>query len=131
MPLHRRGSAPRLREYTLIINIKNLRLRTVVGIFEWEKKIKQDIVINLEIEFDGSKAIEKDDIEYTVDYKSVTKKIISEVENREFNLIERIAGDVAKIILEDKRVQRASVKVDKPGALRFADSVSVTLTESR
>jgi D-erythro-7,8-dihydroneopterin triphosphate epimerase len=131
MPLHRRGSAPRLREYTLIINIKNLRLRTVVGIFEWEKNIKQDIVINLEIEFDGSKAIEKDDIEYTVDYKSVTKKIISEVENREFNLIERIAGDVAKIILEDKRVQRASVKVDKPGALRFADSVSVTLTESR
>jgi D-erythro-7,8-dihydroneopterin triphosphate epimerase len=131
MPLHRRGSAPRLREYTLIINIKNLRLRTVVGIFEWEKKIKQDIVINLEIEFDGSKAIEKDDIEYTIDYKSVTKKIISEVENREFNLIERIAGDVAKIILEDKRVQRASVKVDKPGALRFADSVSVTLTESR
>jgi D-erythro-7,8-dihydroneopterin triphosphate epimerase len=106
-------------------------LRTVVGIFEWERNIKQDIVINLEIEFDGSKAIEKDDIEYTVDYKSVTKKIISEVENREFNLIERIAGDVAKIILEDKRVQRASVKVDKPGALRFADSVSVTLTESR
>ena len=131
MPLHRRGSAPRLREYTLIINIKNLRLRTVVGIFEWEKKIKQDILINIEIEFDGSKAIEKDDIEYTVDYKSVTKKIISEVESREFNLIERIAGDVAKIILEDKRVQKASVKVDKPGALRFADSVSVKLTESR
>lgn len=115
----------------MIIKIENLRLRTVVGIFEWEKKVKQDIVINIEIEFDGSEAVEKDDIEFTVDYKAITKKIISEIEGREFNLIERIAGDVVKIILEDGRVQRATAKVDKPGALRFADSVSVIHSGSR
>lgn len=103
----------------------------MVGIFEWEKKVKQDIVINIEIEFDGSEAIEKDDIEFTVDYKSITKNIISKVENKEFNLIERIAGDVVKIILENRRALRATVKVDKPGALRFADSVSVIHTESK
>lgn len=115
----------------MIIRIENLRLRTVVGIFEWEKKIKQDIVINIDIEFDGREAVEKDDISFTVDYKSITKKIISEIEGREFNLIERIAGDVVKIIFEDGRVGRATVRVDKPGALRFADSVSVIHSESR
>lgn len=115
----------------MIIKIENLRLRTVVGIFEWEKKIKQDVVVNIEIEFDGTSAIEKDDIEYTLDYKSITKKIISEVEGKNYNLIERIAGDVMKIVMEDGRVERATVKIDKPGALRFADSVSVTHTETR
>ncbi len=115
----------------MIIKIENLRLRTVVGIFEWEKKVKQDIVINIDIEFDGAPAIEKDDISFTVDYKSITKRIISDIEGKEFNLIERIAGDVVKIILEDDRVTRATVKVDKPGALRFADSVSVIHSEAR
>ena len=115
----------------MIIKIENLRLRTVVGIFEWEKKVRQDIVINIDIEFDGSEAVEKDDIAFTVDYKSITKKIISDIEGKEFNLIERIAGDVVRIILEDDRVSRATVKVDKPGALRFADSVSVIHSESR
>ncbi len=115
----------------MIIKIENLRLQTVVGIFEWEKNVKQDIVINIEIEFDGSEAIEKDDIEFTVDYKSLTKRIISEVEGREFNLIERIAGDVVKIILEDVRVSKATARVDKPGALRFADTVSVIHSESK
>lgn len=115
----------------MIIKIENLRLRTVVGIFEWEKKVKQDIVINIDIEFDGGEAVDKDDISYTVDYKSITKRIISEIEGREFNLIERIAGDVVKIILDDGRVSRATVKVDKPGALRFADSVSVIHSETK
>ncbi len=115
----------------MIIKIENLRLRTVVGVFEWEKKVKQDIVINIEIEFDGRDAMEKDDILFTVDYKTLTKQIITEVEGREFNLIERIAGDVVKIILENGRVSKATAKVDKPGALRFADTVSVIHSESR
>lgn len=115
----------------MIIKIENLRLRTVVGIFEWEKKIRQDIVVNVEIELDGREAIEKDDIEYTLDYKSITKRIISEVEGKKYNLIEGVAGDVMKIVMEDGRAERATVKIDKPGALRFADSVSVTHTETR
>jgi len=115
----------------MIIKIENLRLRTVVGIFEWEKKVRQDITINVEIEIDGSRAIEKDVIEYTVDYKTITKKIISEVEKGQYNLIEKIAGDVMKIVMEDGRILKATVKIDKPGALRYADSVSVTHTETR
>ena len=115
----------------MIIRIENLRLRTVVGIFDWEKDVKQDVVINVEIEFDGTEAMKKDDIQHTIDYKSITKRIISEVEGKDYNLIEKIAGDVMEIIMEDKKVQKATVKIDKPGALRFADSVSVTHTESR
>ncbi len=115
----------------MIIKIENLRLRTVVGIFEWEKKVKQEVIINVEMELDGAEAIEKDEIEYTMDYKSLTKKIISEVEGNNYNLIERIAGDVMRIVIEDGRVLKATVKIDKPGALRYADSVSVTHTETR
>lgn len=115
----------------MIVKIENLRLRTVVGIFEWEKEVKQDVVINVEIEFDGAEAIEKDDIQHTVDYKSITKRIISRVEGKDYNLIERIAGDVMEIIMEDNKVEKATVRIDKPGALRYADSVSVTHTESR
>jgi D-erythro-7,8-dihydroneopterin triphosphate epimerase len=115
----------------MIIKIENLKLRTIVGIYEWEKEDKQDIVINVEIEFDGTKAIETDDIADTIDYKSITKKIITMVEESEFNLIERIAGEAIKIIMENEKVEKASVRVDKPGALRFTDSVSVTQTQER
>lgn len=115
----------------MIINIENLRLRTTVGIYEWEQKVKQDIVINIEIEFDGEEAVKTDNIEHTVDYKTITKKIIAMVEDTKYNLIERISGDVVKLIMEDDKVKRASVRVDKPGALRFTDSVSVTNTETR
>jgi D-erythro-7,8-dihydroneopterin triphosphate epimerase len=115
----------------MIIRIEDLRLRTIVGIYEWEKENKQDIVINVEIEFDGTKAIETDDIADTIDYKSITKKIITMVEESEFNLIERIAGEAIKIIMENEKVEKASVRVDKPGALRFTDSVSVTQTQER
>jgi len=110
----------------MIIRIENLRLRTIVGIFEWEKKIKQDVIINVDLYFNGTTATESDEIFDTVDYKSMTKKIISFVEDNSFNLIEKIAGGVASIALEHEKVFKTIVKVDKPGALRYADSVSVT-----
>ncbi len=115
----------------MIIKIENLKLRTIVGIYDWEKETKQDVIINIEMEFDGTKAIETDDIEHTVDYKTITKQIIEMVEGTDFNLIERIAGDAIKIVMENEKVDKASVRVDKPGALRFTDTVSVTQTQSR
>ena len=115
----------------MIIKIENLKLRTIVGIYDWEKEKKQDVIINIEMEFDGTRAIETDDIEDTIDYKTITKQIIGMVESNEFNLIEKIAGDAIKIVMENEKVERASVRVDKPGALRFTDTVSVTQTQSR
>lgn len=115
----------------MIIKIENLKLRTIVGIYDWEKEKKQDVIINIEMEFDGTKAIETDSIDDTIDYKTITKEIIDMVEGQEFNLIERIAGDAMKIVMRNDKVQKASVRVDKPGALRFTDTVSVTQTAQR
>lgn len=115
----------------MLLRIENLRLRTVVGIYEWEKKTRQDIIINVEIEFEGDKAIETDDISYSVDYKKMNKEIISTIENKQYNLIERICGDVSEIVMRNNKVKRVTVRVEKPGALRFTDSVSIETTQSR
>lgn len=115
----------------MILRITNLRLRTIVGIYEWEKKTQQDIIINVELEFDGSEAVRTDNIQYSVDYKKINKDIINTVEKRGYNLIERICGDVSEIVMSNDKVQRVRVRVDKPGALRFTDSVSVEITRER
>ena len=115
----------------MIARIKNLRLRTIIGIFDWERKNRQDVVLNIELEFDGRKAAESDDIEDTVDYKTLTKRIISEVEQSQFYLLEKLANHVLKIIMENPNVLRAVVEVDKPHALRFADSVSIICTATK
>ena|SRR3989338_7432688 len=109
----------------MIARIKNLRLRTIIGIFDWERTEKQDVIINAEIEFDGAKAANSDDIKDTVDYKTMNKKIIEAVESSKFFLLEKLADTILKIIMEDRKVIKAKVEVDKPGALRFADSVSI------
>lgn len=115
----------------MIIKIENLRLRTIIGIYDWEKETLQDLVINVTIDFDGGKAAVSDDIEDTIDYKAINKKIISFVETNNFNLLERVAGGICDIVFENPAVRWASVKVEKPGALRFADSVSVTEARER
>ncbi len=112
----------------MIINIENLRLRTIIGIYDWEKENKQDVIINISIEFDGSDAGSSDNIEDTINYKSITKEIINYVENSKFNLIEKLVTDIGEIIMKDKRILMSTTTVDKPGALRFTDSVSVTNT---
>ncbi|MBD3288049.1 dihydroneopterin aldolase [candidate division KSB1 bacterium] len=115
----------------MIVRIKNLRLRTIIGIFDWERENKQDVVLNIEYEFDGTKAANSDDIEDTVDYKTLTKRIISEVEASQFYLLEKLANHVLEIIMDNEKVQRAFVEIDKPQALRFADSVSIGISAKK
>ena len=115
----------------MTIRIKNLRLRTVIGIYDWEKKEPQDVIINVMFDFDGTRAAETDDIQYTVDYKRMKKRIIHEVESSAFQLIERLAQHILNIVMDDEKVDSARVEVDKPHALRFADSVSVTCSAVR
>ncbi len=115
----------------MIIRIKNLRLRTIIGVKHWERRKVQDVIINVEIEFDGSKVAESDNIHDTINYKAVKNRIVEEVEKSRFYLLDRLASHVLKIVMEDKKVQRATVEVDKPNALRFADSVSVSCSAER
>ena len=115
----------------MIIRIKNLRLRGVIGINDWERKLTQDITINIKMEFDGSKAAESDDLNDTIDYKRLKHQIIKLVDDSSFGLIETLSSEILKLVMEDERVCHASVEVDKPNALRYADSVSVTAEASR
>ncbi|MBU0678902.1 MAG: dihydroneopterin aldolase [Verrucomicrobia bacterium] len=113
------------------IHIRDLALRCIIGIYPDERREKQDVIINVTMEADFSKAADTDAIEDTVDYKSIKKKIIALVEKSAFNLIETLAYKVAGICMEDPQVQRATVTVDKPGALRFTQSVAVEVTLER
>lgn len=110
-----------------IIRITDLSLKAIIGIFDWERTRKQKVIINVEIIFNASKASKSDKVKDTVDYKTITKKIIKHVETSKYFLIERMADQVLRIVMTDPKVKSAKVRIDKPGALRFARSVSVEL----
>ena len=113
------------------IFIRDLALRCIIGIYPEERREKQDIVINIEMHADLRQAGRSDDLKDTVDYKSVKKAVLKLVENSRFQLIESLAERIADIALEHDKVQRVVVKIDKPGALRFAKSSAVEITRSR
>ena len=112
------------------IHIKDLLLRTIIGINEDERRNKQDILINITLYTDHSAAI-SDDIKDTINYRTITKQTIKLVENSQFFLVEKMAQEIVDICLADPRVKRAVVTVEKPGALRFARSVGVTIDRTR
>ncbi|HLA40712.1 MAG TPA: dihydroneopterin aldolase [Candidatus Glassbacteria bacterium] len=109
------------------IRIKNLALRAIIGFNEWEREKKQDLLINIEVEFDAQLAVKSDKEEDTVDYKKITKRVIDGVEKSSYRLLETLAHRVLEIVMEDPGVLRATVEVDKPHSLRFAESVSVVV----
>jgi D-erythro-7,8-dihydroneopterin triphosphate epimerase len=113
------------------IFIRDLALRCIIGIFPEERREKQDIVINVIMECDLRKAGRSDELEDTIDYKSIKKAILKLVEKSQFQLIESLAENIADIALAVEKVQQVSVTIDKPGALRFAKSSAVEITRSR
>lgn len=115
----------------MVIRIKNLRLRTIIGVLDWEREHKQEVVANIELEFDGAAAGRSDRIEDTIDYRALKRKIMAHVESSQYFLLERLAGVILEVVMAEPRVQAATVEVDKPHALRFADSVSVTCSARR
>ena len=113
------------------IHIRDLHVRCIVGIYPSERQEKQDVTINITLHADLRKAGQSDRIEDTVDYKQIKKRVLALVEQSECFLVERLAEQVAALCLEDPRIQRAHVCVDKPGALRFARSVGVEIVRDR
>ncbi|MCI5168337.1 MAG: FolB domain-containing protein, partial [Candidatus Electrothrix sp. GM3_4] len=87
------------------ISIKKLRLRTIIGINESERKSLQDVIISINYRYDASKAIEEDNIKYSVNYKNITKKIIEEVEKSDFYLLESLANMIYTIVRENSSIQ--------------------------
>jgi len=110
-----------------IINIKNLRLRTLIGFNPEERIKKQDVVLNIEIKYTIDNGVLQDNVDDALNYKVITKKVINHVEQGQFLLLEKLVADVLTVCSEHPSVQFARVTIDKPHALRFADSVSLTL----
>jgi FolB domain-containing protein len=109
------------------IEIKDLLLRGIIGINDWERENEQDILISITIYADLRRAGETDDIEHSVNYRTVTKRVIEHVESSEHFTVETLAAKIAQICLEESGVLRVRVRVEKPGALRFAKSVGVEI----
>ncbi len=110
-----------------IINITNLRLRTYIGFNPEEQQKMQDVIINAEVHYPASNLCLEDTVEDALNYKVIAKKIIAHLEEGKFLLLEKLVSDVLAICHEHNWVSYAKVKIDKPHALRFADSVSLTL----
>ena len=111
-----------------LIKIHNLRLRTFIG-FNPEERIKQqDVVINLEIGYQPGEGTFRDDVADVLNYKTITKKVIKHVEEGRFLLLEKLVADVLTICRQHPSVKTCQVTIDKPHALRFADSVSLAMS---
>ncbi|MCG6187440.1 dihydroneopterin aldolase [Maribellus maritimus] len=114
------------------IRIKNLLIRTYIGFNPDELVNKQDVIINMEIEAEIPEgAMEKDEPDNIFDYKTITKRVISHVQEGRFKLLEVLTQSILDLIMEDQKVKWARVEVDKPHALRFAESVSIEMEAKR
>jgi dihydroneopterin aldolase len=111
--------------------IENLTVDTVIGIFDWEREIRQAVSLDLEMEFDIRKAAVSDAIEDTLDYKAVSKRLIHFIEQSEFQLVEALAEECASIILAEFPVRRVKLKLRKPGAVRGSSAVGVMIERDR
>ncbi len=122
---------PRLEPGMARIKVKDLRLRTYIGIKQEEIDNKQDVLINLTILYPAVDAVQVNDIEHALNYRTITKAIIAHVENNRFALLERLTQELLDLVMAHPAVRYAEVEVDKLHALRFAESVSITLAGHR
>ncbi len=114
------------------ILIKDLLMRGIIGINPDERVKKQDVLVNIVLYADTQQAAATDDIAYAVNYKTISKQVIERVENGSDFLVEKLVTDLARMILTDyPTVQKVQVRVEKPGALRFAQSVGVEIERTR
>ena len=113
------------------IQLQDLLLRTIIGINEEERRNRQDVLINIILYADTRAAGASDAIEDAVNYRTLTKRVIKRVEESSFYLVEKMAAEIAAICLQDPRVEAVDVRVEKPGALRFARSVGVEIHRTR
>ena len=114
-----------------IIFLRDLKIETIVGIYDWERKIKQTVILDLEMATNVSKAAASDKIEDALNYKAVTKRLISFVGNSEFELIETLAEHIANIILVEFNVTWLRLSLNKIGAIRGARDVGVIIERGK
>ena len=110
-----------------IVFIRELKIETVIGIYDWERKIRQTVSLDIEMAADIRKAADSDDIDDTLSYKDVAKRVIEFVEASEFELVEALAEEICRIVREEFHAPWVRLVLNKPGAVRGARSVGVII----
>lgn len=110
-----------------IIFLRGLHIETIIGIFDWERESKQTVVLDIEMAADIRKAAETDLIDDALDYKAVSKRLISFVEESEFFLVERLSEEIAKILLQEFNIPWLRLSLNKKGAIRGASDVGIII----
>ena len=113
------------------IFVSDLMLRCIIGLNDWERESKQDVIINLTLFTDMSRAGQTDSGDDILNYRTITKAVIAYVEASEHFLVEALTTQIARICVVDHGAERAIVNLQKPGALRFARSVGVEIERTR
>lgn len=112
------------------IILQDLRVEAVIGIWEWERRIRQTVSLDLELATDIRRAAASDDIEDATDYKRIAKRLITVVEESEFKLVETLAETLARIVVVDFGVSWVKLSVSKPGAIEGSRNVGVVIERS-
>ncbi|MDO3385301.1 dihydroneopterin aldolase [Gilvimarinus sp. SDUM040013] len=110
-----------------IVYIRDLQIQTIIGIYDWERQVRQTVSIDLEMAADIRRAAQTDDIQYALNYKAVSKRVIAHVEGREALLVESLAEEVAALVRDEFNVPWLRLRVSKPGALRGARDVGLVI----
>lgn len=113
------------------IFITDLVARGILGINDWERENPQEIRINITLFGDLSKAGESDDVQDSINYRTVAKKILAHAETTQHFTVEALAADLISLCLDEPHVQKARVRVEKPGAVRFSSSVGVEIEREK
>jgi dihydroneopterin aldolase len=111
--------------------IEALEIDCVIGIYDWERTIKQPVQLDIEMSFDNRKPAASDDIADTLDYKAVSKRLLQFVGDSSYGLVETLAENCARIIVDEFGVSHVRVKLSKPGAVRGARAVGVIIERSK
>jgi dihydroneopterin aldolase len=110
-----------------IIFLGGLEIETIIGIYDWERVTKQTVILDIEMAFDIQKAAETDDIQYALDYKTVSRRIISFVEASQFFLVEKLISEIANIIRNEFNVPWVKITLNKKGAISGASDVGIII----
>ena len=110
-----------------VVFIEGLTIETVIGIYDWERRVRQPVVLDIEMAFDNTRPAATDSIDDTLNYKSISKRLIAFVEASSFHLVETLAEHCAAIIRDEFGVAWVRLKLSKPGAVRGAKSVGVCI----
>jgi len=113
-----------------IVYLRDLKIETVIGIFDWERQIKQTVVLDIDMATDVAAAAATDNIENALDYKAVTKRVIQFVESSDFQLVETLAERIAEMLRNEFGIPWLRLTVNKKGALRGARDVGVIIERS-